>query len=351
MGFFRQTTHDTAVLMPMGKGFTSTPTGDLSSLIRTAYSALQTATTTPTSTSPLPDLKIIAITNDTISTLLSAAYLHADARTAAGIIAGTGTNAACLCPTSKLPSFKRPPSAAATGTSAVVLNTEWSINGTAAPLAPYQTTWDKLLDEKNEKPGFQPLEQMIGGRYLGELVRLIALDIFSAPSSHSPSPQQQRQLPRMLTTPYALDTKLCAQIEEAAENSDLVLSYLHECLPASAESEFKWDLAGAECFRCVCVAVSTRAAALVAAATLGLLCLNDELEDDGGDDVLVCYAGTVIEKYPRFRERCEGFVAQVVDSWRAGTRTGKKTVRFVEAKDGGILGAAVLAAMVKDGGT
>lgn len=162
-----------------------------------------------------------------------------------------------------------------------------------------------------------------------------------------------------MTTPYALDTKLCSQIE-AADNNDLALSYLREYFDgdgddprASAESEkFEWDHAVAECFRCVCVAVSTRAAALVAAATVGLLCLNDELEDDGGGgDVLVCYAGTVMEKYPRFRERCEGFVAHVIDSWTAGARTRKKPVRFVEAKDGGILGAAVLAAMVKDGRT
>jgi hexokinase len=208
---------------------------------------------------------------------------------------------------------------------------------------PYRTHWDERLDQENEKPGFQPLEQMAGGRYLGELVRLVALDLFS--------PRLER-LPLKMTTPYALDTKLCSQIE-AADTPDLVLSCLKEYFSDDGEGAgFVWDAATALSFRRVCVAVSTRAAALVAAATVGLLCLNDELSRQAGDDdILVCYTGTVMEKYPGFRERCEGFVADVVGGWWVYAGLVRKTVRFVEAKDGGVLGAAVLAAMVKDGRT
>ena len=361
-GKLRQTTHDSALLMPMGKGFTFTTTNDLSSLLKAAYDDLL-STTTPTY--PLPRLDIVAITNDSISALLSAAYLHhstEDIRAVAGIIAGTGTNATCLCPVSKLPASKQPISGSSTG--AILLNTEWSIRGTAPPLKPYTTTWDVQLDLENEKPGFQPFEEMVGGRYLGELVRLVCLDLFSSNVPKS-------QLPEKMKLRYGLDTKLCSDVE-ASVNDDEALSLLQDYFDPDTSSsttssattttseepeEWKWDLLSAASFRRISTAVSTRAAALVAAATIGVLGVNDELKHHAEKQVLVCYTGTVLEKYPTFRERCEGFMMEVVERWVAESRippapSGKRrTVRLVEAKDGGIVGAAVLAGMVKEGRT
>lgn len=349
--------------MPMGKGFTFTTTNDLSSLLRTAYDDLLSTTT---SAYPLPRLHIVSITNDSISALLSAAYLHhstENTRTVAGVIAGTGTNATCLCPVSKLPASKQPTSGPSTG--AILLNTEWSIRGTAPPLKPYTTTWDVQLDLENEKPGFQPFEEMVGGRYLGELVRLVCLDLFSSNVPKS-------QLPEKMKLRYGLPTKLCSDVE-ASDNDDEALSLLQDYFDpdtsssttssssatttAAAEEpgEWKWDLPSAASFRRISTAVSTRAAALVAAAIIGVLGINDELKHHAEKQVLVCYTGTVLEKYPTFRERCEGFMMEVVERWVAEGRispapSGKRrVVGLVEAKDGGIVGAAVLAGMVKEG--
>ncbi|PWW77674.1 actin-like ATPase domain-containing protein [Tuber magnatum] len=358
-----QTTHDSALLMPMGKGFTFTTTNDLSSLLKMAYDDLL-STTTPAH--PLPKLDIVSITNDSISTLLSAAYLHhstENTRAAAGIIAGTGTNATCLCPVSKLPASKQPTSGPSTG--AILVNTEWSIRGTAPPLKPYTTTWDVQLDLENEKPGFQPFEEMVGGRYLGELVRLVCLDLFSnVPKS---------QLPEKMKLRYGLDTRLCSAVE-ASVNDDEALSLLQDYFDPDTSSTsstatatttttgedpegWKWDPPSAASFRRISTAVSTRAAALVAAATIGVLGVNDELKRHAEKEVLVCYTGTVLEKYPTFRERCEGFMMEVVERWVVEGRippapSGKRrAVRLAEAKDGGIVGAAVLAGMVKEGRT
>ncbi|KAG0134331.1 hypothetical protein HOY82DRAFT_602903 [Tuber indicum] len=357
-----QTAHDSALLMPMGKGFTFTTTNDLPSLLKTAYDDLL-STTTPVY--PLPKLDILSITNDSISTLLSAAYLHhstEDTRAVAGIIAGTGTNATCLCPVSKLPVSKQPTSGP--NTDAILLNTEWSIRGTAPPLKPYITTWDVQLDLENEKPGFQPFEEMVGGRYLGELVRLVCLDLFSSSVPKS-------QLPEKMKLPYGLDTKLCSDVE-ASVNDDEALSLLQDYFDPDTSSstttstaattsgdleEWKWDLPSAASFRRISAAVSTRAAALIAAATIGVLGVNDELKCHVEKEVLVCYTGTVLEQYPTFRERCEGFMMEVVERWVVEGRipptpSGKRrAVRLVEAKDGGIVGAVVLAGMVKEGRT
>jgi hexokinase len=188
---------------------------------------------------------------------------------------------------------------------------------------------------------------MIGGRYLGELVRLICLDVLSP------------QVPEKLATPYALDTKLCSRVEAAGDDEE-VLELLKDYFDTDGDDghddgvRWPWDATSAATFRRVAVAVSTRAAALLAAATVGLLCLNDELDagsPDGGGEVVVCYAGTVLERYPTFQERCEAFMNGIVKSWRdAGGKEGR-TVRLVEARDGGLLGAAVLAGMVKGGRT
>lgn len=322
----QQTAHTAALLMPMGKGFTFTHTNDLAALLTAAYAAARTPADPET-------LRIVSITNDSVATLLTTAYTHPATPTtavAAGIIAGTGTNATCMCPLRKLHPRKHPPAAAAQdSSSSILLNTEWSISGTAPPLLPYTTRWDRALDARNEKPGFQPLEEMVAGRYLGELVRLVCLDVFP------PAPAQQR-----MNAEYGVDTKLCADVEAA--DSDLgALEVLNAYFGGG------WDAAAAAVFRRVCERVSTRAAALVAAATVGVLGMNGELENAAaGGVVVVGYTGTVLERYPRFRERCEGFMQRIV-----GERSAGVTVRLVEARDGGVVGAAVLAAMVKCGRT
>lgn len=219
----------------------------------------------------------------------------------------------------------------------MLLNTEWSISGTAPPLEPYMTSWDRHIDTTNEKPGFQPFEEMVGGRYLGELVRLVALDVFAAHPCRL-SAKMQRS--------YGVDTKLCADVEAASSDSE-ALELLQDYFSAEEVLPAPWDLQTAATFRRICGKVSTRAAALVAAATVGVLGINDELRGDDVD-IVVGYTGTVLEKYPGFKERCEGFMQEIL-SRRIDARG--KTVRLVEAKDGGILGAAVLAAMVKEGRT
>ena len=314
----RQESHTSAEILPMGKGFTFEITNNLSALLLNAYTPLRDDTA-------LPPLRMTAITNDSVATLLSTAYLHpphAGTRAAAGIVAGTGTNATCLCPVSKLAADKR-----RNGADAILMNTEWSINGTLPPLAPFRTAWDETLAARSEKPGFQPFEEMVGGRYLGEIVRLVAVDLFSGGKT---------ELPRMLVTPYAVDTKLCSEVEGAASVDEV-----REMLAAYFGEAGLWPVESAQGFREIASAVSDRAAALVAAATIGALGVNDELAT-WAEKIVVGYTGTVLERYWRFRERCQQFLDELA---------GEGRVELVGTRDGGIVGAAVLAAMVEAGTT
>ncbi len=100
----------------------------------------------------LARVRPVAVINDTVGTLLAAAYRDPSVDIAA--ICGTGHNA-CYYD-------------AARGT---VINME-SGNFAALPL----TRWDDALDAASERPGSQRLEKAAAGRYLGEIVRLILAD-------------------------------------------------------------------------------------------------------------------------------------------------------------------------------
>ncbi|KAI5803461.1 hypothetical protein DFH27DRAFT_49840 [Peziza echinospora] len=366
-----QESHTSALIQPMGKGFKlDSNNNDLSILLSEAYDRLKKLQT------DLPKLNVVAITNDSISTLLAGGYVH-NGNSTVGIIAGTGTNATCLCPLEKLAGFKKPKTALATSTTRlpsthVLLNTEWSINGTLPPLLKHITKWDKELDSANEKPGFQPLEEMMGGRYLGELVRLVSLDAFEG-----------QKLPSKFYKPYAVETKICSRTEEIdSDEITTIISLLTEYFKEEdgALSSWVWDKVSALVFKRICATVSTRAAALVASATVGILDVNDDLglnsaldrnhnsevvdvrDGDSSEilpglvtlpDIVISHTGTVLERYALFRERCQSFINTIVSNRYplAKTEGQARKVVLVESFEGGVVGAAVLAAMVLAGKT
>ncbi|KAF8423360.1 hypothetical protein EV426DRAFT_603188 [Tirmania nivea] len=338
-----QSSHTSALLMPMGKGFTFSTTNDLATLLTNAYAKVRILSEGGVK---LPKVEVVAITNDSISTLLAGGYVH-KGNAAVGIIVGTGTNATCLCPVGKLADFKKPTQKA--DATHVLLNTEWSINGTLPAVERHMTKWDRILDKENEKPGFQPLEEMVSGRYLGEIVRLASLDVLG---------KEGAMLPSRFYKPYAVETKLCAEVEgegRVEKVIEILKSYFCDKV-----ASWNWDTTSATTFTSICKTVSNRAAALVVAATVGILDVNNDLglyspktiqqEEEIGGDVIISFTGTVLEKYPNFRERCQRYIEEITEKLydeQAMKSTHRRKVRLVEAKNGGIIGAAVLAAMVK----
>lgn len=113
----------------------------------------------------LSHLQLKALLNDTVGTLLAASYSAPGFDMA--VILGTGTNA-CYpesvtrlpFPPERLPAEK------------VIINLEWG-NFNRLPMNEYDT----LLDSQTPNPGEQRMEKMVSGLYLGELVRLILLNV------------------------------------------------------------------------------------------------------------------------------------------------------------------------------
>jgi hexokinase len=346
----------------------------------------------------LPKLKIQAITNDTVATLASLAYAVKslpNSRVAMGIIVGTGCNATIPMKLSELHESKAK-SVNAMEPSAVetVVNTEWTISGAAPPLRELNITtkWDEELDRACARPGFQPFEYMTGGRYIGELIRLILFDYLTNVAGLS-----KRILPANLIQEYALTTTYISDNVARARSDQDLAKELNQSLPTPESSDWRWDARTAGAFRKIARTVQGRSAGLIAAAVIGLLacCREIELKEDsntntpenaaspqsngdtpapdaaaapsllsnnvhghvvpvlqptsadwqsGPEELVVAYTGGIIQHYPQFKEMCQQYIDRLI--MRTGPQRGGKSVFLREASDGGVIGAGVLAGMV-----
>lgn len=380
--------------MPMGKGFTITENLDLGSTLLQGYER-HTRRQPPSDDEeprpkrrklgPLPRLRIAAITNDTIATLCSLAYSVKslpNSRVAAGLIVGTGCNATVPLSFNALGQSKsekirnKVPSAHET-----VVNTELTIAGACGPLKSIATKWDEALDKSTARPGFQPLEYMTGGRYIGELIRIIFFDYMT--NVHRPA-IPPGSLPAMVVHNYSLTTTfVSAVIARARTDSELARELKHR-MPTPESSNWSWTAHSAGALRKIAQAVQVRSAGLIAAATTGLLAavgeiglskpaklaeetsdvlsptengksedatLGSDLEvspngsnwNSGPEELVVAYTGGIIQHYPNFKEHCQRFIDKLV--MRSGPQSGGKSVYLRESRDGGIIGAGVLAGM------
>ncbi|KAI9761068.1 MAG: hypothetical protein M1835_008228 [Candelina submexicana] len=361
-----------ATVMPMGKGFAITSDLDLPKLVLAGYeNARHRAsinTDYPVPIKRLPGLRVVAIANDTVSTLASLAYStksSSKSRVAMAMIVGTGTNATVpirlvdLHPSKTASYTSRSPES-----KSIVVNTEWSINGTLPPLRELDliTKWDQLLDSGCEVPGFQPFEQMTSGRYLGELVRLILLDIFANKLNI-----QATDLPTCLKEKNGITTTLIATaVAKAKPGADLV-AQMQEQFPSERACNWQWTVETAEIVWNVARIVQIRASSLVAAATMGLLdCTGDltlcnshtrssnghnptenerKLQANRAQELIVACTGGTVNSYPQYLQTCQERINKLS---QLGKTQRNARVTLQDAPNGGIIGAAVLAATVQD---
>jgi len=242
----------------MGKGFKipSIIDASLTDLLHDALESLH----------PRHPIRVTALLNDAVAPLLSHAFIRPTTRM--GLICGTGTNATCLCPTPYLSDGKYHHEEDA-GVNAweefVLVNTEWSMFGrNVLPT----TKYDQIVDQESGMPGFQPFEMMVSGRYIGEIVRLVCLD------GVEDGAWSFKKCPELWTRKWAVQTADCSKVESYGFKYKKTIALLNEKFPLHHGS---YTTSDADLFKQICTAVSTRSASLVAASTIGLLQVNNEL--------------------------------------------------------------------------
>jgi len=350
--------------MSMGKGFAITSNLDLPKQLLRGYESSRPP--------GLPKIKIAAICNDTVATLVSFAYqLRSNPRQKAtmGLIVGTGCNATIPLALSKLHPGKRPKQVKVLDDTAsvadlkITINTEWTIKGAAGPLHElmFITHWDRVLDSEGEAPGFQPFEYMTAGRYLGELGRLIAIDYFT---NHLSIPNDS--LPLKLRQRHGLTTTFLGNLgPHLSKSQPSILEQLNSELPPNATPiAWHWTPEAANILFHIAKAVQVRAAGMTAAAIIGLLACADEIHLSSPsqnrnltngftstnpnpeiEELMVGYTGGCIVHFQDYLSDCQRFLDAIMkqefgEEWRP-------RVVLQPCHDGGIIGAGILAGTVQ----
>ncbi|KAG1684923.1 Hexokinase type 2 [Nymphon striatum] len=119
-------------------------------------------------------IDVVAILNDTVGTLMSVAYFKEDC--AVGMIVGTGTNACYLENIENVELFNTE-RLKSQNEKQVIINTEWGAFGNNGVFDFLKTKYDCEIDTNSINPGCQIYEKMIGGMYLGEIVRIVLVDL------------------------------------------------------------------------------------------------------------------------------------------------------------------------------
>ncbi|KAJ5570560.1 hexokinase family protein [Penicillium hispanicum] len=379
-----------AILMPTGKGFALSSSLNLRQALLDGYEChTRRSDEDPGEMRPkrqkkycLPRLKVSVMTNDTISTFASLAYsIRAlpNTRVVMGLIVGAGCNSAVPMKLKDLQAVKtrhileKRPHAEET-----IINTEWTLRASSAPLQELDipTKWDRELEAHSDRPGFQPLENMVGGRCVGELVRIICHDWF-----HGTKGVPQSSLPKKLREAHALTTDFLSLVVAASSSNEDLAEDLSEMLPSPVPGDWEWTPEYAGHIRAIAAAVQNRSAALVAAATVGLLACTGEIQlqtkdpsaaagsnvkeaqqptnqehalgdfgsskpgwQNGPEELVVAFSGGVIQHYPCYKEAVQRYIDRLIIS--AGPQREGKSVFLREASDGGIIGVGVLAGTI-----
>lgn len=265
-------------------------------------------------------IRLSALINDTTGTLIASAYTDDTMRI--GCIFGTGCNAAYMenCGSvPKIASYNLPPDMP------IAINCEYGAFDNEHIVLP-RTPYDVVIDNDSPRPGQQAFEKMIAGLYLGELFRLVLVDLHDNKSCKVFQGQNISKLRKA----YTLDSSFLSMIEEdpfenLSETGDLF----------RRELGIKTNKPELELCRRLAELIGTRAARL-SACGVAAICKKKNME--------TCHVGadgSVFNKYPHFKARGAVALREILD-WKVGE---KDPISILAAEDGSGVGAALIAAL------
>lgn len=282
-------------------------------------------------------VRIAALVNDTVGTLLSRAYVNnpkeTNANTVVGAIFGTGTNGAYFETLDKIPKLKG--ASIPRNTTGMIINTEWGSFDNTLKVMP-KTKYDHIVDEETSNPGYHVFEKRISGMFLGELLRVVLIDLFERGFIFTDLyARRGGSLPHRLAEAWQLSSEVLSYLE-IDDSTDLKMSEL------ILENELRLPTTKDErlVIQALTRAISHRAAYLTAIPLAAIILqVKDQHKDDDRDFEFGC-DGSVVEFYPGFQKKVlEAFA--LIDPLKG---TGKKAYLRI-AKDGSGVGAALCASV------
>ncbi|KAL2270224.1 hypothetical protein VTJ83DRAFT_2408 [Remersonia thermophila] len=268
--------------------------------------------------------KLAALINDTTGTLIASAYT--DPKMKIGCIFGTGCNAAYFEDCGSIPRLAHlnlPPD------TPMAINCEWGAFDNEGKVLP-RTPYDVTIDSDSPRPGQQAFEKMIAGLYLGEIFRLVMVDLHKKPGVRLFAGQDASKLFK----PYSLDSSFLSAIEEdpfenLSETLDLFQTKLN-ITPTLPELEL---------IRRTAELIGTRAARLSACGVAAISKKKGYTSCHVGAD------GSVFNKYPHFKARGAQALREILDWPDKKNPKDEDPIEILAAEDGSGVGAALIAAL------
>ncbi|KAG0354881.1 hypothetical protein BC939DRAFT_533701 [Gamsiella multidivaricata] len=276
------------------------------------------------------NVKVSAIINDTVGTLVSHAYVSPS--TKIGVILATGTNAAYIERASEVSKYNGP------ACDQMILNTEWDAMGKAEYLP--QTKYDKEIDAVSLVPGFQEFEKMVSGLYMGELVRLALVDLIQ---QNAILEHLGGKVPESLQPRLSFKTLFMSTIE-SDHSSDH--TGVDKVFKTSFGIEGLTNKDRSHIYQLI-HSIGKRSATMTAAACVALLNKANGASvklDDPNEITTIGIDGSVFEKYPHFSHSMMDSFIEIMGQDRASR------IRLELARDGGCIGAALVAMVAHSGG-
>ncbi|PHH70975.1 hypothetical protein CDD82_6810 [Ophiocordyceps australis] len=269
-------------------------------------------------------IKLTALINDTTGTMIASAYTDTDMKI--GCIFGTGCNAAYMENCGSIPKLAHMKLPADTP---MAINCEWGAFDNEHKVLP-RTDYDKVIDRDSPRPGQQAFEKMIAGLYLGEIFRLVLVDLHDNKDVHIFEGHDIA----MLRKAYTLDSSFLSAIEEdpfenLQETFDLFATKLN----------IKCTRHELELVRRLAELIGTRAARLSSCGVAAICKKKGYKRCHVGAD------GSVFNKYPHFKARGAVALSEILD-WPAKKDPKEEDpIEILAAEDGSGVGAALIAAL------
>ncbi|XP_019458130.1 PREDICTED: hexokinase-1-like [Lupinus angustifolius] len=266
------------------------------------------------------DMRVAALVNDTVGTLAKARFSNQDV--IAGVILGTGTNAAYVERAHVIPKWQGhlPKSGE------MVINMEWgNFRSSYLPI----TEYDHALDSESLNPGEQMFEKLISGMYLGDIVRRALLKMAEEADFFGDTVPLKLRIPFILRTP-----DMSAMHHDTSSDLKVVGNKLRDILEIHNTS-LKVRKIVVE----LCDIVAFRGARLAAAGIVGILKKigRDTIKDGEKQRSVIALDGGLFEHYTKFRTCLESTLKELLGDDTA------ETIGLEHSNDGSGIGAALLA--------
>ncbi|KAM6056489.1 hexokinase-3 [Chlamydotis macqueenii] len=267
----RQTRLDKAELVSWSKGFSCSDV-EGKDVVQLLQSALRKQ--------ELHHVDVVALMNDTVGTMTTCSRAGEPCEVA--LVMDTGTNSCFMAQAEQV-------EMAVETSGWMCVNTEWGCFGDDGTLSDVLTPYDQRVDQESTNPGKKRFEKLVGGLYLGEIVRHVLTTLAAEGALFLGSSVT------VLRTKDVLKTQQVLEII----NSEEGMAEARKALEALGLQPNERD-----CCRVqqICRAVVSRAAALCAAGLAAILthmCQSRQLERLA---VNVGVDGELYQGYTRFRE-------------------------------------------------